>query len=48
VFGDDRVRGTGEQMMLHVDLVRRRVGAGLNLGDFYQNFYEVFMISNKL
>ena len=29
VFGDDRVRGTREQMMLQVDLVRHRVGAGL-------------------
>jgi len=34
--------------MLQVDPVRRRAEAGLDLGDFYQNFYEVFMISNKL
>jgi len=29
VFGDDRVRGTREQMMLQVDLVMRRVGVEL-------------------
>jgi len=29
VFGDDRVRGTREQSMLQVDLVRHRAGAGL-------------------
>jgi len=28
VFGDDRVRGTREQMLLQVDLVRPRDGAG--------------------
>jgi len=27
VFGHDRVHGTREQIMLYVDLVRRRVGA---------------------
>jgi len=30
VFGDDPVRGTQEQMMLQVDLVRHSVGAGLD------------------
>jgi len=29
VFGYDHVRGTGEQMMLHVGLVRHRAGAEL-------------------
>jgi len=29
VFGDDRVRGTREQMMLQVDLVRHRARVGL-------------------
>ena len=29
VFGDDRIRGTREQSMLQVDLVRQRAGAGL-------------------
>ena len=29
VFGDDRVCGTREQMILQVDLVRLRDGAGL-------------------
>ena len=28
--GDDRIRGIREQMMLQVDLVRLRVGAGLD------------------
>jgi len=48
VFGDDRIRGIREQMVLQVDLVRRRAGAGLVLGSFSQSFYIVFMISNKL
>jgi len=30
VFGDDRVRGTREQMMLQVDSVRLGDGAGIN------------------
>jgi len=38
VVGDDRVRGTREQMMLQVDQVRYRVRAGLvwqnNLSEF--------------
>jgi len=39
MFGDDRVRGTREQMTLQVDLVRHRAEAGLVLGeDFYQSF----------
>jgi len=45
VFGDDRVCGTREQMMLQVDLVRHRVGAGASLReDFYQSF---IMFLNK-
>ena len=48
VFGDDRIRGIREQMVLQVDLVRRKAGAGLVLGSFSQSFYIVFMISNKL
>ena len=36
VFGDDRVRGTREQMILQVDLVRPRDGVGLcDLISFY-------------
>ena len=31
MFGDDRVRGTREQRMLQVDLVRHRAEAGLVL-----------------
>ena len=43
VFGGDRVHGTREQMILQVDLVRLREGAGLVLGEdfFYQSFYYV-------
>jgi len=32
VFGDDRIRDIREQIMLQVDLVRRRAGAWLALG----------------
>jgi len=51
VFGDDRVRGTWEQMILQVDLVRPRDGAGLVLGEnFITTFMKFifFMLSNKL
>jgi len=41
VFGDDRVRGTREQMILQVDLVRPRDGAGLVLGE---DFIRVLLI----
>jgi len=44
VFGDDRVRGTREQMLLQVDLVRPRDGAGLVLGeDFKRTFIKFFL-----
>jgi len=33
-FGDDRIRGTREQMMLQVDLVRYKAGAWASLGNF--------------
>jgi len=48
VFGDDCIRGICEHMVLQVDLVRHRAGAGLVLGQFSQSFYIVFMISNQL
>ena len=32
MFGDDRVRGTHEQMMLQVDLVWLSSGVGASLG----------------
>jgi len=48
VFGDDRIRGICEQMVLQVDLVRHRAEAGLVFGKFSQSFYIVFMISNQL
>jgi len=40
VFGDDSVRGTQEQMLLQVDLVRPRDGAGQVLGE---DFIRIFM-----
>jgi len=36
VFGDDCVRGTREQMMLQVDLVRHRAETGLAWEIFYR------------
>jgi len=41
VFGDDCVRGIREQMILQVDLVRHRVGAGL---DWDKEFYQIFYV----
>jgi len=35
VFGDDRVRGTREQMILQVELVRLSRGVGESLGVLY-------------
>jgi len=49
VFNDNRVRNTREQMMLQVDLVRRRSGAGLVLGEeFLLEFYYAFGIKCKI
>jgi len=47
VFGNDRVRGTCEQRILQVELMRLRVGAGL-FGDekFYRHFLNVFGFSD--
>ena len=42
VFDDDHVRGTWEQMMLQVDLVRHRARAGASLGEFIHSFNYVF------
>ena len=43
MFGANRVRGTREQMMLQMDLVRYRAGARLDLGEeFLLDFYYVF------
>jgi len=40
VFGDDRVLGTREQMMLQVDLVKLSTGVGLVLGERrFEQFY---------
>jgi len=41
VFGDDRVRGTWEQMMLQVDLVRLSSGAGKTHGNSFIEFYHL-------
>jgi len=38
VFGNDRVRGTREHIMLQVDLVRRRARAWASLGNFLHSF----------
>ena len=46
MVGDDRVLSTREQMMLQVELVRRRAGAGLDYGYFIMDL--CFMILSKL
>ena len=35
VFGDDRVRGTREQVMMQVELVRLSCGEGMIMGFYY-------------
>ena len=40
VFGDDRVRGTREQMILQVELVRLRLGEWASLGVFDDLCFE--------
>jgi len=42
VFGDDRVCGTREQMMLQVDLVRLSSGAGKLMGIVFIEFYHLW------
>jgi len=42
VFGDNRVRGTREQMMLQVDLVRLSSGAGKTYGKKIIEFYHLW------
>ena len=39
VFGDDRVRGTREQVMIQVELVRLSYREGLIMGDFYVHVF---------
>jgi len=46
VFGDDPVRGTQEQMMLQVDLVRHSVGAGLDWEKALQVFWCLWFWKN--
>ena len=43
MFGDDRVSGTREQMMLQVDSVRLRDGAWTSLGVFHKVVFIYFM-----
>jgi len=38
VFGDDRVCGTREQVMLQVELVRLSCGEGIIMGSLYLRF----------
>jgi len=46
VFGDDRVRGTWEQSMLQVDLVRHKAGAGLVGRGLSQSFILYEFLKN--
>ena len=41
MFGDVRVRGAGEQMMLQVDLVRLSSRAGKTHGNSFIEFYHL-------
>jgi len=38
VFGDDRVLGTREQVMMQVELVRHSCGEGMIMGLYYHVF----------
>jgi len=42
VFGDDRVRGTREQVMMQVELVRLSCGEGLFMGIFMFMFLSLY------
>jgi len=49
VFGDDRVYGTREQMMLQMDLVRPRDGVGMDWEKrAFQNFYVLWFLNKIL
>jgi len=48
VFGDDRVRGTREQMMLQVVLVECRSGAWTSWGTLWQCFIIFMSFENFL
>jgi len=41
VFGDDRVRGTCEQVVMQVELVRLSCGEGMIMGFYYYVFLVV-------
>ena len=42
VFGDDRVRGTREQVMMQVELVRLSCGEGMIRGSLCSCFFILF------
>jgi len=44
VFGDDRVCGTREEMMLQVDLVRLSSGAGKTHGNSFIEFVSLMVL----
>jgi len=44
VFGDDRVRGTREQVMMQVELVRLSYGEGIAWGFYFYEFESVVHI----
>jgi len=47
VFGDDRVRGTREQVMMQVELVRLSCGEGMIMGYFLYVFFIFFEMDCK-
>jgi len=48
VFGDDRVRGTREQVMMQVELVRLSCGEGMFRGTFMFTFvYSILKYNVK-
>ena len=48
MFGNDGVRGTREQMMLQVDLVRLSSGAGKTHGNSFIEFFYHLWFWNKV
>ena len=44
VFGDDHVRGTREQVMMQVELVRLNYGEGITWGSYFYDFESVVNI----
>ena len=44
MFGDDHVRGTREQVMMQVELVRLNYGEGITWGSYFYDFESVVNI----